>query len=74
MALHLVTELEGADAAKAAQLAIEYDPAPMYDSGNFSKADPEIIKLAEDQMARDAKKDLSLWEMIKHARTISKLK
>lgn len=74
MALHLVTELEGADAAKAAQLAIEYDPAPMYDSGNFSKADPEIIKLAEAQMARDAKKDLSLWEMIKHARTISKLK
>ncbi|MEL6254761.1 MAG: DJ-1/PfpI family protein [Bacteroidota bacterium] len=74
MALHLVTELEGEDMAKVAQLAIEYDPDPLYDSGNFSKADPNIIKLAEDQMARDAKKDLSLWEMIKHARTISKLK
>ncbi|MEM6806222.1 MAG: DJ-1/PfpI family protein [Bacteroidota bacterium] len=74
MALHLVTELEGADMAKAAQLAIEYDPDPLYDAGNFSKAEPDIIKLAEKQMERDAKKDLSLWEMIKHARTISKLK
>ena len=42
-ALRLVTELHGADAAKAIQLAIEYDPQPPFDAGSPKTAPPEIV-------------------------------
>lgn len=74
MAIYLVNELEGEKAAKAAQLSIEYDPNPMFKSGNYLTADKEIIELSEKIMERDAKKDFSLWEMLKNARTLLKLK
>jgi len=74
MALYLVDLLEGPEVAKAAQLAIEYDPKPLYQSGNYLTADKDIIKLSEKMMEADAKKDISLWEMMKNARTLLKLK
>jgi len=74
MALYLVDLLEGPEVAKAAQLAIEYDPKPLYQSGNYLTADKDIIKLAEKVMEADAKKDITLWEMMKNARTLLKLK
>lgn len=74
MALCLVDSLFGEKEAKAAQLAIEYDPKPMYDSGNFSEAEESVIQLAERNMERDARKDFTLWEMMKNFRTLIKLK
>ncbi|MEO1652069.1 MAG: DJ-1/PfpI family protein [Bacteroidota bacterium] len=74
MALHLVRELRDEASARAAQLAIEYDPHPPFDSGNAQTADPAIIKLAEKQMEADAKKDLSWLEMVQYARALMKLK
>lgn len=74
MAIYLVNSLKGATVAKAAQLAIEYDPKPMFESGNYLTAEEDVIKLAEKNMERDAKKDFTLWEMIKNARTFIKLK
>ena len=35
MAIYLVNQLKGEKAAKAAQLSIEYDPQPMFQSGNY---------------------------------------
>lgn len=74
MAIYLINQLKGEAAAKAAQLSIEYDPMPMYNSGNYLTADKEIIKLSEKIMESDAKKDLPLWEMLKNARTLLKMK
>ncbi len=74
MAIYLVDQLEGEQMAKAAQLAIEYDPQPMYDSGNFTTADKEIIKLAEKQMERDALKDINPLDMLKNAQTLIKMR
>lgn len=74
MALYLVNQLQGEKAARAAQLAIEYDPQPMFDSGSFLSAHKDIIALSEQIMERDAKKDFSLWEMLRNARTLLKLK
>ena len=74
MAIYLTNQLKGEVAAKAAQLTIEYDPKPMYTSGNYLTADKEIIELSEKIMESDAKKDLSLWEMLKNARTLLKMK
>ena len=73
MALYLVNLLKGATAAKAAQLAIEYDPQNMFQSGNVMDASEEVIALAEKRMEEDARKDLSLWQKIRHVRTLRKL-
>ena len=74
MAIYLVQLLKGEKAAKAAQLAIEYDPKPMFNAGNFLEAEEEVIQLSEKIMEHDARKDLSLWEMLKNARTLLQIK
>jgi putative intracellular protease/amidase len=43
MALLLASRLNGDRAAKAIQLAIEYDPAPPFRSGSVALAGPDII-------------------------------
>jgi len=43
-ALKLVAELRGEEAAKAIQLAIEYDPHPPFDAGSPKTAPPEIVE------------------------------
>ena len=46
MVIYLINQLRGEKAAKAAQLAIEYDPSPMFNSGNYLSAEKEIIELS----------------------------
>ncbi|RMI31556.1 DJ-1/PfpI family protein [Streptomyces triticirhizae] len=46
MALLLAAELAGEEVARAAQLALEYDPAPPFDSGNAAEASQELRDLA----------------------------
>ena len=74
MAIFIVNKLKGEKAAKAAQLSIEYDPKPLFNSGNYLKADKEIIELSSKIMTNDAKNDLSLWEVLKNSKTLLKLK
>ncbi|MEM6319041.1 MAG: DJ-1/PfpI family protein [Bacteroidota bacterium] len=74
MAIYLINLLKGEKAAKAAQLSIEYDPKPMFDSGNYLTAEKEIIELSEKIMESDAKKDMSIWETLKNAKTLLSLK
>jgi putative intracellular protease/amidase len=45
MALRLAELLIGDLAARAMQLAIEYDPQPPFDSGSVAKAAPEVLAL-----------------------------
>ncbi|MEL7339320.1 MAG: DJ-1/PfpI family protein, partial [Bacteroidota bacterium] len=61
-------------AAKAAQLAIEYDPQPMYDAGNVDRCEEDVIALAEEKMEEGAKKELSMWDILTNARSLRKLK
>jgi cyclohexyl-isocyanide hydratase len=42
-ALTIAAEVAGADAAKAIQLLIEYDPAPPFDCGHPRCADPAVV-------------------------------
>ena len=46
MALWLAGKIAGDDAAKEAQLCIEYDPQPPYDAGAPSKATPLVLEKA----------------------------
>lgn len=74
MAIYLINQLKGEKAAKAAQLSIEYDPKPIFNSGNYQSAAEDIIKYSEKIMEKDARKDFSLWEILKNAKTILQLK
>ena len=74
MAIYLANEIKGEKDAKVAQLAIEYDPNPMFKSGNYLTAEPEIIQYVEKLLEKDAKNDFTLWEMIKNFKTLMKLK
>lgn len=50
-ALVIAGELVGAEAAKKIQLMIEYNPAPPYDCGHPSKADPALVDGVRSAMA-----------------------
>lgn len=51
MALWLVSEMAGNQVAKTVQLAIEYDPAPPFDSGSYLSASPMTKRLATAGLA-----------------------
>jgi putative intracellular protease/amidase len=51
MALTLAARVAGEEAAKAIQLAIEYDPQPPFDSGSVQKADPAAVQLIRAAVA-----------------------
>jgi transcriptional regulator GlxA family with amidase domain len=61
MALYLCNKIVGETKTKAIQLFIEYDPEPLYDSGNYAKADDNIIKNAELILLEEAKKEPELF-------------
>jgi transcriptional regulator GlxA family with amidase domain len=48
MALRVVELLVDRDAAQAAQLLIEYDPQPPFDSGSLAKADAATVARADE--------------------------
>ena len=50
MALTAIAEIAGADYAQTVQLAIEYAPAPPYDSGRPERARPEIVAAARSRL------------------------
>ncbi len=47
MGLFLTGVIKGDDAAKIAQLTMEYDPQPPYNSGSPDKADRELVKMMQ---------------------------
>jgi len=73
LATDLSNEIRGEKEAKAAQLMIEYDPKPIFDSGNYLTAEADVIKLAEEKMEVNAKKNLSVWEMVTNVGVLMKL-
>ncbi len=73
MALQLSNKLVGEDQTKAIQLTIEYDPQPIFNSGNFSNAEEKVRKIAEKKLSKGAKKELGLLGMIKNSKNILKL-
>lgn len=51
-ALVLTAQLQGEAYARAVQLALEYDPAPPFDSGNPDRADPALLEAYARRVAR----------------------
>lgn len=73
MALQLSNKLVGEDQTKAIQLAIEYDPQPIFDAGNFSNAEEKVRNIAEKKLSKGAKKELGLLGMLKNSKNILQL-
>lgn len=55
LALTLVGEIAGREAAEVAQLMIEYDPQPPFNSGSPNKASEKVRQMAAAELARLAK-------------------
>ncbi|MCE5289148.1 MAG: DJ-1/PfpI family protein, partial [Nocardiaceae bacterium] len=53
LALWLVGKIAGDDVARAAQLMIEYDPQPPYDSGSTAKADSATMRKVAAIVSRE---------------------
>lgn len=51
LALTLIAEIAGRGYAEAVQLALEYAPAPPFDSGRPETARPEIVTIVEQRLA-----------------------
>jgi putative intracellular protease/amidase len=73
MALYLAAQIVGEEKAKAYQLILEYDPHPPFNAGNIEHADAETIKLSKQIIAKEAQKDLNLWDVVKYAQSLYKL-
>ena len=52
LALYLASKIRGDIIAQVIQLAIEYDPAPPFNSGSLQHADQEIVQQARDLLRR----------------------
>lgn len=74
MSLYLASQIVGIEKAKAYQLFIEYDPKPPFNSGNINQADLATVELAKKILGKEAKKDLSLWDIVKNVQSLIKLK
>jgi transcriptional regulator GlxA family with amidase domain len=59
MALWLMGRIAGEEAAKAAQLCIEYDPQPPYDAGAPSKAGEAVVDAARRTVTDVVKRALT---------------
>ncbi|ADU32170.1 DJ-1/PfpI family protein [Evansella cellulosilytica] len=73
MALYLTNKIAGDLETKAIQLTIEYDPQPMFNSGNYSSSDKAVIQVANKKLSKDAKKGLGLLGLLKNSKYILKL-
>ena len=74
MAFMLCDELVGEDITKAIQLVIEYDPKPMYDSGNIQSCDEETIKIAKSILKHNVKREIGLVKYLSNRKILNKLK
>lgn len=73
MSLDLVAQIVGEDKARAYQLAIEYFPEPPLGIQHMEEIDEPTRQLAKKIMAADARKDLSIMDIVRNAQQLLKL-
>lgn len=74
MSLYLASQIVGEEQAKAYQLFIEYDPKPPFNSGNMDEAETATIELAKKILGREARKDLTIWDIVENVQSLIKIK
>ena len=74
MSLYLVAQIVGQEKARAYQLAIEYFPDPPLGIRHIEEVDDSTRTLAQKIMTDDARKDLSLLDIVRNAQSLLKLR
>ena len=74
MAFMICDELVGEDQTRAIQLVIEYDPKPIYNSGNIDSCDKEIIEIAEKILKKNSKREMGFIKMLSNRKVLKKIK
>jgi putative intracellular protease/amidase len=74
MALYLSDKIVGEAETKAIQLIIEYDPKPLFNEGNVLNASDDTIRIAEQKLAKEVKRELGMIGLLKYSRKIFKLR
>lgn len=74
MAFLLCDEFVGEDQTKAIQLVLEYNPKPLYNSGNIDTCDDEIIEKATKIIKRNTKREMGFIKMLSNRKVLNKIK
>ena len=74
MAFMICDELVGEDQTRAIQLVIEYDPKPIYNSGNIDSCDKETIQIAEKILKKNSKREMGFIKMLSNRKVLKKIK
>lgn len=74
MGFMLCDELVGEEQTRAIQLVIEYNPKPLYDSGNIDTCDDDIKELANKILKRNTKREMSFLKLLSNRKLLNKLK
>jgi len=74
MAFMICDDLVGEDQTRAIQLVLEYDPKPLYNSGNIDSCDKEIIELAEKILKKNSKREMSFLKLLSNRKILKKIK
>lgn len=73
MAFMLCDELVGEDYTRAIQLVLEYEPKPLYSSGNIETCDKEIIDIAEKILKNNFKREMGFFKMLSNRKVLKKI-
>jgi len=74
MAYLLCDELVGEDQTKAIQLVLEYNPKPLYNSGNIETCDEEIKLEADKILKRNANRQIGFFKKLSNRKVLKKIK
>jgi len=74
LAFMLCDDLVGEDQTRAIQLVLEYDPKPIYHSGNIKNCEENIVKNAEKIMSKNAKREMGFFKMFSNRKVLNKMK
>ncbi len=74
MAFMLCDEIVGEDATRAIQLVIEYDPKPLYNSGNKENCDDDVIEKAEEIIKNNVKREMGFFKQLSNRKVLNKMK
>ncbi len=74
MAFTLCDELVGEDQTRAIQLVLEYDPKPLYHSGNIENCDEEVKKDANKIIKRNTNRQMGFLKKLSNRKVLNKIK
>jgi len=74
LAFMLCDDIIGEDQTRSIQLVMEYNPKPLYNSGNIDTCDETIILEAEKLIKKNTKREMGFFKMLSNRKVLNKMK